>query len=171
MNPLLNFKSFFKFLGRNKAYTLIDVFGLSISLMFVLAIALYTAQEMSTDRFQEKGDRIYIVGSENYAETGAAIAYKLKERYPEVEKVCPVVTGGGEKQQVLWSDKKLKAEYLFADSTFFDLFSFPLVKGSASRRWPPWITRSCRNRSPARCSARKIRWASAWWWGIPSRSW
>ena len=28
MNNLLNFKSFLKFLGRNKAYTLIDVFGL-----------------------------------------------------------------------------------------------------------------------------------------------
>ena len=27
MNNLLNFKSFLKFLGRNKAYTLIDVFG------------------------------------------------------------------------------------------------------------------------------------------------
>ena len=36
MNNLLNFKSFFKFLGRNKAYTLIDVFGLSVSLMFVV---------------------------------------------------------------------------------------------------------------------------------------
>ena len=49
MNNLLNFKSFFKFLGRNKAYTLIDVFGLSVSLMFVLLIAVYTVQEMSTD--------------------------------------------------------------------------------------------------------------------------
>ena len=48
MNNLLNFKSFFKFLGRNKAYTLIDVFGLSVSLMFVLLIAVYTVQEMST---------------------------------------------------------------------------------------------------------------------------
>lgn len=38
MNNLLNFKSFFKFLRRNKAYTLIDVFGLSVSLMFVLIV-------------------------------------------------------------------------------------------------------------------------------------
>lgn len=130
MNNLLNFKSFFKFLERNKAYTLIDVFGLSVSLMFVLLIAVYTVQEMSTDRFQENGDRIYVVGNENFVETGAAIAYKIKERYPEVEKVCPVVaTGSGEKQAVLWEDKKLKAEYMFVDSTFFDLFSFPLVKG------------------------------------------
>ena len=52
MNNLLNFKSFLKFLGRNKAYTLIDVFGLSVSLMFVLLIAVYTVQEMSTDKFR-----------------------------------------------------------------------------------------------------------------------
>ena len=73
MNNLLNFKSFFKFLGRNKAYTLIDVFGLSVSLMFVLLIAVYTVQEMSTDKFHTKADRIYLVGNENWMATGAAM--------------------------------------------------------------------------------------------------
>ncbi len=34
MNNLLNIKSFLKFLSRNKGYTAIDVFGLSVSLMF-----------------------------------------------------------------------------------------------------------------------------------------
>ena len=95
MNNLLNFKSFLKFLGRNKAYTLIDVFGLSVSLMFVLLIAVYTVQEMSTDKFHTKADRIYLVGNENWMATGAAIPYKIKERYPEVEKVCPVVAVSG----------------------------------------------------------------------------
>ena len=87
MNNLLNFKSFLKFLGRNKAYTLIDVFGLSVSLMFVLLIAVYTVQEMSTDKFHTKADRIYLVGNENWMATGAAIPYKIKERYPEVERI------------------------------------------------------------------------------------
>ena len=36
MNNLLNIKSFLKFLSRNKGYTAIDVFGLSVSLMFVI---------------------------------------------------------------------------------------------------------------------------------------
>ena len=77
MNNLLNFKSFLKFLGMNKAYTLIDVFGLSVSLMFVLLIAVYTVQEMSTDKFHTKADRIYLVGNENWMATGAAIPYKI----------------------------------------------------------------------------------------------
>lgn len=129
MNNLLNFKSFFKFLGRNKAYTLIDVFGLSVSLMFVLLIAVYTVQEMSTDKFHTKADRIYLVGNENWMATGAAIPYKIKERYPEVEKVCPVVAGNSSDIVVVSGDRKLKANVMFADSTFFDFFDFRLLQG------------------------------------------
>ena len=130
MNNLLNFKSFLKFLGRNKAYTLIDVFGLSVSLMFVLLIAVYTVQEMSTDKFHTKADRIYLVGNENWMATGAAIPYKIKERYPEVEKVCPVVAGNSSDIVVVSGDRKLKANVMFADSTFFDFFDFRLLQGT-----------------------------------------
>lgn len=130
MNNLLNFKTFIKFLNRNKAYTAIDIFGLSISLMFVLLIAVYTVQEMSTDRQHSKAARIYMVGNENWVEAGAAISYKVKDRYPEVEKVCPVVANyGGEGSKVVSEDKKLKAGVMFADSTFFDFFDFRLLKG------------------------------------------
>lgn len=101
-------------------------------MMFVLLIAVYTVQELSTDQFHENKDRIYIVGSEEDAATGAAIAYKIKDRYPEVEKVCPVVSSG-EKFVVKVGDQKWRGEFLFADSTFFDLFSFPLVEGDRSQ--------------------------------------
>lgn len=130
MNNILNFKSFFKFLGRNKAYTLIDVFGLSVSLMFVLLIAVYTVQEMSTDKFHTKADRIYLVGNESWMATGAAIPYKIKERYPEVEKVCPVVASNFSGTVVVAGDRKFKANVMFADSTFFDFFDFQLSQGS-----------------------------------------
>lgn len=133
MNNLLNFKSFFKFLSKNKGYTAIDVFGLSVSLMFVMLIAVYTVQELSTDSFHSKADRIYVLGNENGPVTGAAIAYKVKERYPEVEKACPVVSKGFDGMAVVSGEKKLKANLLFADSTFFDLFDFSLKNGSRSQ--------------------------------------
>ena len=166
MNNLLNFKSFLKFLGRNKAYTLIDVFGLSVSLMFVLLIAVYTVQEMSTDKFHTKADRIYLVGNENWMATGAAIPYKIKERYPEVEKVCPVVADNSSNIVVVSGDRKLKANVMFADSTFFDFFDFRLInfpisgcyKALVSKRWPPGTMRWSPLRSPVRCSERMIRW-------------
>lgn len=131
MNNLLNLKSFLKFLSRNKAYTLIDVFGLSVSLMFVLLIAVYTVQEMSTDKMHTKAERIYLVGNENWLATGAAIPYKVKERYPEVEKVCPIVAENSNHNLVVASgDVKFKANVMFADSTFFDFFDFKLLSGS-----------------------------------------
>lgn len=130
MNNLLNLKSFFKFLGRNKAYTCIDVFGLSISLMFVLLIAVYTVQELSTDRQHTKADRIYVVGGDGWMGTGAAIPYKIKERYPEVEKACPVVPNNFSGSKVVSGDRKMKADLMFADSTFFEFFDFQLERGS-----------------------------------------
>lgn len=53
MNYLLNIKSFTKFLSRNKLYTIIEILGLSISLMFVILIGIYTKQELSVDSFQK----------------------------------------------------------------------------------------------------------------------
>ena len=66
MNNLLsNWKTYLKFLDRNRTYTAIELFGLSISLLFVILIGIYVWQELSVDRFHEKRDRIYIIGSEN----------------------------------------------------------------------------------------------------------
>lgn len=129
MNNLLSFKSFLKFLGKNKAYTAIDVFGLSASLMFVILIAVYTVQELSTDKFHEKGERIYVLGNEEAAVTAVPIAYRLQDRYPEIEKVCPVISNNFNGHVVRVGDKKLKADLCFSDSTFFNFFSFKLTNG------------------------------------------
>ena len=53
MNNLLNIKSFLKFLSRNKGYTAIDVFGLSVSLMFVILIAVYEERDLNIDNSEE----------------------------------------------------------------------------------------------------------------------
>lgn len=130
MNNVLNFNSFLKFLSKNKAYTAIDVFGLSISLMFVILITVYTAQELATDKFHENRDRIYVIGNENGPATALPIPYRLQDRYPEIEKVCPVIAGYFNNWQVFYGDKKLKASMTCVDSTFFDFFSFKLLEGN-----------------------------------------
>ncbi|RHJ78886.1 ABC transporter permease [Parabacteroides sp. AM08-6] len=129
MNNLLNFKSFLKFLKGNKAYTAIDIFGLSVSLMFVILIAVYTVQELSTDKFHEYADRIYVLGNEDAAVSGVPVAYRLQERYPEIEKICPVISHNFDGQIVRVGDKKLNADFCFADSSFFNFFSFELLSG------------------------------------------
>lgn len=128
MNNLFNFKSFFKFLDRNKVYTLINVFGLSLSLMFVILISIYVKQELSIDNFHEKGDQIYIMANEEFAGSAFRLAYRMQERFPEIEKVCPTVPFWQDLATNI-GDRKYDADALFADSTFFDMFSFRLLEG------------------------------------------
>lgn len=128
MNNILNFNSFIKFLSRNKAYTAIDIFGLSISLMFVILIAVYTIQELSTDRYQTKADRIYVVGNDTDMGSAYRLAYRIQERFPEVNKVCPMSPFKG--ATVFNGDNKYSADLLLADLTFFDFFSFDLLNVS-----------------------------------------
>ena len=137
MNVISNWKTYMKFLSRNKGYTAIDLFGLSVSLMFVLFIAVYTWQELSTDKFQEKKDRIYLVGQEMQPVMGAAIPYMMKERYPEIEKVCPMVIGQWTGMPVESDGTNLNADVMFADSTFFDIFSFRLLQGDPKNALVP----------------------------------
>jgi putative ABC transport system permease protein len=138
MNNLLNFKSFFRFLERNKLYSFINVFGLSVSLMFVILIAVYTAQELSVDRFHAKGDRIYLMSGVKSQDnsrgfhTAYRLADRLAERYPEVEKVCPMTSTFRDVPATV-DRVKYSVDMLFADTTFFDIFSFPLVAGSPSQ--------------------------------------
>ncbi|MDR1331783.1 MAG: ABC transporter permease [Tannerella sp.] len=132
MNRLLDVKSFFRFLGKNRFYTLINVFGLSVSLMFVILIAVYTTQELSVDAFHEKGDRIYVMGTETYPGSAYKLGARVEEHYPEVEKACGVVSMQ-KGLPVKIDDRKLKADMAYAEDSFFDLFSFPLVSGDRSR--------------------------------------
>ncbi|WP_455639629.1 FtsX-like permease family protein [Parabacteroides sp.] len=133
MNNLLNIKSFLKFLSRNKAYTAIDVFGLSVSLMFVILIAVYTVQELSVDKFHADGDHIYLLTSDGGPVTALPIAYYLQERYPEIEKVCPVITNNIAPQVITRNEKKLSARAMLVDSCFFNFFSFKLLEGDPNR--------------------------------------
>ena len=128
MNVISNWKTYIKFLSRNKGYTAIDLFGLSVSLMFVLFIAVYTWQELSTDKFQEKADRIYWIGCEEEVGTCGAVPYFLKEHYPEIEKVCPLVISGISVPAET-EGRRVTGKTIFADTTFFDVFSFRLLQG------------------------------------------
>jgi len=130
MSNILNFKSFLNFLGRNKAYTAIDLFGLSVSLMFVILIASYVAGELSTDRYHEKVERIYELSNGRDIGSAFEIGYRLEERYPEIEKVCHVFCNIFDHLPIQNGDQTLTVNLMLADTTFFDFFNFPLVKGN-----------------------------------------
>ena len=88
-------KSFFIFLSRNKGYTLINFFGLSVSLMFVMLIGLYTWQEKSIDRQVAHADRIEALcmsfnGTNECEGIHHYVGTQLRRHYPEIESACGV---------------------------------------------------------------------------------
>lgn len=128
----LNLRSFFTFLGRNKLYTAINIFGLSVSLMFVILIADFTVRQLTVDKFHAKADRIHVIGSENGSTSAYYLQKYLTDRYPEIEAACAVSVSGWsthDTEQVRIGEKKYAASALYADTTFFRIFDFPLLAG------------------------------------------
>lgn len=128
----LNFRSFFNFLGRNKLYAAINIFGLSVSLMFVILIADYTLRQLTCDDYHAKSGRIYAIGTEASLNSGYYLQKYLRDRYPEIESTCAVSASGQSSnatQPVEIGQQKYTATVLFADTTFFRMFDFRLLDG------------------------------------------
>ena len=130
-----NLKIFWKFLGRNRVYTAVTVVGFSVSLMFVIVLVMYVRQELSVDKFHEKKDRIYmavnnIVGEKRGSYFGNPAGPWMAENYPDVESYVRAASWEGEID--LPGGEVIDAAGMLADSIFFNVFSFPLLKGDPS---------------------------------------
>lgn len=135
-------KNYFKIALRNilkqKFYSFINVAGLSIGIASCLLIILYVNHELSYDRFHKDADRIYrvdlhgkIANQEIFtATTCAPMAQALENEVPEVENATRILQ---DDQYVMRYNDKVFTEdnIIYADSNFFDFFSFPLVEGQA----------------------------------------
>jgi len=125
-------------LWKNKGYASINIIGLAIGLATSIFIFLYVINELSYDRFHEKSGRIYKAwisgmmptGEMHDAVTAGPMAAALLADYPEVEQVVRLKQYGG--FLVKNGDRvfnESEQDFLFTDSTFFDVFSFRLLKG------------------------------------------
>ena len=128
-----NLKSYFTFLSRNKTYTAVNVFGLAVSLTFVIIIGLYTWQEFYIDRQHSKAKRIYNIGLNmddgtwRTANCHHAVLRYLRSRYPEIEQTCGFTAGSLKLKD---NGNFVNLNVLEADSTFFSMFDFPLLQGN-----------------------------------------
>lgn len=122
-----NVKIFFRTLKHNKLYAFVTIFGFAFSLTFIILLTIYIQQELSVDQFHEKKDRLYRAVSEKSSHFGALIGEELKNKYPEIESYTRLYEQNG---YVEGNQKeKIVFKYLMADSTFFTMFSFPLLEG------------------------------------------
>lgn len=137
------FKNYFKIalrnLNRNKVYSSINILGLSIGLACAMLIMLYVKDEVSYDRFHKNVSNIYRVvrqginadAHKTYKDgnTGYFQGPRFQQNTPGIKSFVRV--------QSWTSDVKLGAEIksqdlLHVDSSFFHVFSFPLVSGNRS---------------------------------------
>jgi putative ABC transport system permease protein len=121
---------------RQRSYIIINILGLSIGIACSLLIALNVIYEASYDRFNVKKDRIYRLvlngklGGQEFigAYTCAPIGPTMLREYPEVEDYLRM-TGRGP-TVVEYGDQTFTDDHVIeADSSFFNFFSIPLIKG------------------------------------------
>lgn len=120
--------SFFNFLRRNKLYSAVNLLGLSVSMAFVLLLAAYVGKQLGTDSFQKNAGRIYLVADSESLSTGYWFQRHLKANFPEIEAGAAYSRAGVTEFTI--DGATVNAEASYADSSFFDIFSFPLVEGS-----------------------------------------
>src|SRR5579863_2609828 len=126
----------FRNLWRHKGFSLLNILGLTIGMSACFLVFLYVKFELSYDDFHSKGDRIFRIvtdivnPSETLHEGDAAPAMPVaaKRDFPEIEKALRFDPGSIliRKGNVL---KIQEDNMAYADSTFFEIFDFPLLKG------------------------------------------
>ncbi len=124
-------KSYIKFLSRNKGYTIIDVFGLAVSFMFLIIIGAYIWQERHIDSQHSKLDRMYLLGMDMRGEkiTGSHwhMVKRLTDAFPEIESATALVSA--KNQMLTATGEPVNTNLLYADSSFFGIFDFGLEQG------------------------------------------
>jgi putative ABC transport system permease protein len=122
---------------RNKGYTLINLLGLAIGITSSIIILLFVLDEVSYDRHNEYFRDIYritikgkIQGNEvEAALSNAPMGATLKSDFPEVEEFTRLFTFDGD-PIVRYEDKVfIEEQFYYADSTFFNVFTAPVVFG------------------------------------------
>jgi putative ABC transport system permease protein len=132
------FKIAWRSLSRNKFYSLINIGGLTVGLACCILIGLYLSNELSFDRFHQNADRLYRVTTEytingavsRVGQTASAPGPRLSAAFPEIQSYVRI--NNWQPYVVRYEDRTfVELRFLFADSPFFTMFSFPLIEGEA----------------------------------------
>jgi len=133
------FKIAFRNLWRHRAFSAINLLGLAVGMASFFLIFSYVSFEKSYDAFHTKAPRIYRLRCDTKTQTETIltgiscgpVAADIKQNYPQVEneaRICYVgflVSHGTKKFQ--------ENNIIAADSTLFDIFTFPLLKGEPEK--------------------------------------
>ncbi|HVV55374.1 MAG TPA: ABC transporter permease, partial [Mucilaginibacter sp.] len=133
----------FRNLQKQKIFTFINVFGLSVGIACFSLLLLYSVHEFSFDKFHKNASEIYRVylheaipssdginASTDYSgPTTETWGEAMKKDLPDVISYVRLQLPWGE-NLVQAGNKTLRARVGFADQSFFSVFSFPLKYGT-----------------------------------------
>jgi putative ABC transport system permease protein len=134
----------FRSLIKNKVFSFINIFGLSIGLTSFLLISIYVIREFSYDSYQELRPRLFQVGAisnrdgKEYvsAHIPAPMAPALQQEFPEIESTTRLIDAFQDDKTLIQyqTGKDIRSFYeikgFFADSTFFRLFTYKFKEGN-----------------------------------------
>lgn len=120
-------------------YSFINIFGLTIGLSACLLIGMYVTDELSYDKFHENAENIYRIGLQGKIQgQDLHVSNSNGVMIEAMHREIPGVLGGIRVQQVgdivfKYEEKGFAEEQVFfADSNYFEFFSFNLENGEAS---------------------------------------
>jgi len=125
---------------KNKGYSFINIIGLAIGMMSSIVIVLWIVDETGYDTFHKDADRIYRIAwmyDNPQTRTPHPMTYNMVADFPEVENAVSITPIWGEgltrpMRTVKQGEISYEENGIFAaDTTFFQVFSFPLVKGNS----------------------------------------
>lgn len=131
-----NIKMIWRNFLKNRVYSFINLFGLTIGLSSFILIALYIQYELSYDSQHENGNNIFRIvqqqkgnmyqGTDMSIATPLPLAESLKKDFPEVLAITNLDVWGG----LLIKDKESFAQKgLLTDKHIFDVFTIPVLAG------------------------------------------
>ncbi|MBN1988825.1 MAG: ABC transporter permease [Bacteroidales bacterium] len=135
----INLKLTIRNLLRNKGFSFINIFGLTVGMTTVLLLLLWVNFETSYDKFHKNSVRLYQLACMQewngdrhpMPNLPGKVIDMAKEKYPEIEFASNVNTFG---ESVLFTigDKNVYKHVYNLEGDFFKMFSFPIVKGDTT---------------------------------------
>jgi putative ABC transport system permease protein len=132
------FVNAFRNVRKHSGYFVLNIIGLTIGLTSFLLITLYVIHEISYDRFNKNFKNTFrikvkgmMAGSTlDMAVTAPPMAQALLNDYPEVEHATRIFKSASNTWVVRYGETRfIEDRVLFADSTFFSVFDFKLLRG------------------------------------------
>lgn len=132
------FKTTLRSFRKNKLFSLINIFGLSVGIAATIFILQYAFFELNFDRFHKNSPNIYRVMNERFEGetliqrgqiTYSAVGKQMFDDYPEVVDYFTLGTFG---QNVIEHDQNLvKIPFtILVEPSFFSMFSFEVLGGN-----------------------------------------